>query len=233
MSETLELDPDEIATFRSLLRFHLATWGIDPDADFTLSIKGDEATITGVELEKRLTPDMGIDYVRWLPEEKRISESLRQQVNEALKTQEHLQMQVNAGSALYQTIYRRLTPYFDADSRDLDWDVLPGTIEGLALERDGLRVGLAACEERAAKTSSPATVPDCLITTAEAAHLLMITTPELLRRHRDRDPRDEIAALPTPLRGYWDRQAVEALVETWREKTRSGAAVIAGAGGGV
>jgi hypothetical protein len=228
----LELDPDEIAAVGFLLRYHLATWGIDPGADFTLIVKGEEATVTGEDGEGKEI-DFGIDYIRSLSDEKRTAESLRRQLNEAYQTQEHLQMTVNSGSALYDTIYRRLTPYFDADTRDLDWDVLPGTLEGLALERERLRVGLSACEERAAKTSSPATIPDCLITTADVATLLMVTTPELLRRHRDKDPRDEIAGLPTPLRGYWDRQAVEALSAKWCSKPGGMRAVIAGAGGGL
>lgn len=38
------------------------------------------------------------------------------------------------GNALYQTIVRRVEPFFPKGTRDLEWDVLPGTIYKLAKE---------------------------------------------------------------------------------------------------
>lgn len=39
---------------------------------------------------------------------------------------------LDTGNALYNTIVRRLQPYFPPDTRDLDWDVLPSTLAGMA-----------------------------------------------------------------------------------------------------
>ena len=43
---------------------------------------------------------------------------------------------------------RLLAPHFPPGSRDLDWDVLPGTLAALARERDELRLTLAAEQGR-------------------------------------------------------------------------------------
>lgn len=56
--------------------------------------------------------------------------------NEYLRAE--IQRRIDHGNALYLTIVQRLTPYFPAGDRGLDWDVLPGTLEGLAQERDKL-----------------------------------------------------------------------------------------------
>lgn len=49
---------------------------------------------------------------------------------------------VGLGSSLYAGIVKRLEPHFTPDARDLEWDVLPGTIGALARERDDLRAHL-------------------------------------------------------------------------------------------
>lgn len=47
------------------------------------------------------------------------------------------------GNALYRAILKRAEPHFPADSRDLDWDVLPGTIGRMAAEVAKLRSRLS------------------------------------------------------------------------------------------
>lgn len=57
---------------------------------------------------------------------------------------EQLDGTVRAGHALYDAIVSRLAPNYPAGSRDLDWDVLPGTLAALARERDEAVLALAA-----------------------------------------------------------------------------------------
>jgi len=49
-----------------------------------------------------------------------------------------------SGNGLYSAIVERLNPHFPKDTRALEWDVLPGTVGGLAAKLDRLQAVLAA-----------------------------------------------------------------------------------------
>jgi hypothetical protein len=186
MSETWELDEEDVTRLRSLLAHDFGLWRANPCGDVMLTLEGKTGMLTAAPDQ---FPQDGIDLLA-LPGE-------------------------------IERLKKRLDHF-----RDL--------LEKCGFDDQGKVIG--ASENASPPPSNRATSPgfeEVLITTAEAARLLMMTSPELLRRHRDKDLRDEISTLPTPLRGYWDRQAVEALSEKWcSTKARSSSAVIAGAGGG-
>lgn len=66
---------------------------------------------------------------------------------------EALSAQVDGGHALYGAIVETLRPHFPANSRDLEWDVLPATLGALArraesAERSAANATARAKEER-------------------------------------------------------------------------------------
>lgn len=67
---------------------------------------------------------------------------------EVRRLRAEVEQRIAHGNALYDAIVRRLVPHFPAGSRDLDWDVLPGTLAALAREREEARLTLASEQGR-------------------------------------------------------------------------------------
>jgi len=59
----------------------------------------------------------------------------------------HGQQMTDVGNGLYRTIVARLEPHFQKGSRDLEWDVLPGTVGALAKRAEAAEARFAELVE--------------------------------------------------------------------------------------
>jgi ribosomal protein L37E len=83
-------------------------------------------------------------YRRAEQAERQRDEARRQLAAEKRRGEQEVREAQNAGNGLYAEIIKRLKPLLGDKSRDLDWDVLPSTIGGLAKENAELKQQLAA-----------------------------------------------------------------------------------------
>lgn len=78
---------------------------------------------------------------------------------------------LSAGNGLYATIVALMKPHFPADTRDLEWDVIPGTIGKVCRDRDEARAALDALRARLSEPPAEmqwACVRSCLQAIAKA-----------------------------------------------------------------
>jgi len=86
--------------------------------------------------------------MRWVPPLVAARWELAEERQRADDAVEHARDVIGHGKRFYEAIIKGLSPSFPADSRDLEWDVLPGTVAGIARERDAARKEAAELRAR-------------------------------------------------------------------------------------